>query len=197
MELRDQLLAAVRLDHPFERGRETRAGRPGSDVAAAVCVLLTREADPCVLLTVRTDRVETHKGQIAFPGGARDEGDADAVVTALRETEEEMGIPRAQVQVVGRLPDLRTSTGFRVTPVVGILPGPAREQALLPNPEEIAAHFWAPLSVLRQPSTYRRESIRLGAVSYPIHVYQVGAHRVWGVTGAILKNLLDRLEQLK
>jgi 8-oxo-dGTP pyrophosphatase MutT (NUDIX family) len=146
-------------------------------------------------MTQRTETVETHKGQMALPGGGLDPGE-DALMAALRETEEEVGIDRGLVEVLGRLPDLTTVTGFQVTPVVGVLREEIVRVSLSPNAHEIAEAFWIPWSVLTHPDTYRRELLRVGPVQYPTHVYQVKHYRIWGATGSMIKNLLDRVEAL-
>lgn len=190
-----RLRSALDLKHDYDARAKLESG-----IRAGVLVLIAPgESGHSILLTRRTDHVETHKGQIAFPGGVyepADEEEEGLITTALRETEEEVGIPRAEIQVLGTLPELPTITGFSVTPVVGLLNKPFSELPLKVNDWEIAEAFWVPLSVLQDPQTYVQEMFPVGAMRYPIHVYNVGSHRVWGVTGAILKNLLDRLQML-
>ncbi len=150
--------------------------------------------NPMLLFTKRTETVETHKGQMAFPGGMSELQDhEDPIVTALRETEEEVGLLRDQIQVLGKLPSLHTVTGFLIQPVVGVLKSYLMDTHLTPNPDEIAELLWAPLQTLCSPETYRQEVIQAGSFQVPIDVYQVAQHRIWGATGAMTKNLLDRL----
>ena len=194
--------SALSLEHEYEdRAFDFLKGELR---AAAVLVLFGYSEkdtafEPYLLLTRRTESVETHKGQIAFPGGVSDPEDFEdqgATTTALRETEEEVGIPRSEIRVLGRLPRLPTVTGFDVTPFVGTLKRPVEQVALKPSEGEIAEVFWVPMSVLMHSDTYRREVLTVGGAGgaeYPIHVYQVKEHRIWGVTAAIIKNLLDRL----
>lgn len=150
-----------------------------------------------LLLTRRAETVDNHRGQMAFPGGARDllEGGhrEDAVTAALRETEEEVGIAREDIRVVGTLPALYTPTGFEIDPVVGILMRPISEVALKISSAEIAEALWVEISQLLAPETYRTELIEAGPVRYQNHVFQVSQHRIWGATGAMIRNLLDRL----
>ncbi len=192
---RDELLArlrrAVALDLPYSERPPTVEGRE-----ASVLALFGENAAGgySLLFTRRTETVETHKGQISFPGGARDPEDSDATFTALRETQEEVGIDPACIEVVGPLPGLWTPTGFWVMPFVGVLKDPIARTELLVNPLEIAEEFWASLAELQAPATYQKEFKQYGAVRYPIHVYTIGEHRIWGATGAMVKNLLDRLE---
>lgn len=192
-----RLETALELEVPYSFGRRPKL--PGTP--AAVLALFSSEgAEPSLLLTRRTETVETHKGQIAFPGGVGDPADEAAggsVATALRETEEELGIPPARVRVLGRLPELWTTTGFLVTPVVGIVAAAPGDVPLRLNPHEIAEAFWVPLPRLTAPETYRREEFRVGPAAFPIDVFQLGPHRVWGATGSIIKNLLDRLDRVE
>jgi 8-oxo-dGTP pyrophosphatase MutT (NUDIX family) len=194
-ELERSLAAALALDVPYtERG--PRVG--GTEAAVLLVFGFARgSAEPSLLLTRRTETMERHKGQMAFPGGVRDPGDADPVATALRESREEVGIPPERVRVVGRLPELRTVTGYSIAPIVGLLDRDLEDVPLEPSEGEIAEAFWVSLGVLRDPATYSRELLRVGPVDYPIHVYRVNGHRVWGATGAMIKNLLDRLAALR
>jgi 8-oxo-dGTP pyrophosphatase MutT (NUDIX family) len=152
--------------------------------------------DPSVLITRRTETVESHKGQMAFPGGVRDPEDASAEVTALRETEEEVGIARGDVEVLGQLPRMWTLTGFSIEPYVGLLKRPIEGTKLHLSAGEIAEAFWVPFNLLNDPATYREEPVQFEGRTFPMHVYQVQGHRVWGATAFILKNLLDRLSSI-
>lgn len=195
-EFEARLRAALQLELPYPERPPTRDGTP----AAVLALFAEYQGEIAVLMTRRTEKVETHKGQMAFPGGhcEPDElcGPEGQRLTALRETEEEVGIPRARVRVVGELPGIWTVTGYWVTPVAGVLEVPAESLRLANDPHEIAEAFWIPLRILAAPETYRREFLTIGAVNYPIHVYQVGEHRIWGATGSMIKNLLDRLAAL-
>jgi 8-oxo-dGTP pyrophosphatase MutT (NUDIX family) len=213
----ERLLSALDLE-ALEPGRPLRSsGLPGIQGApprpAAVLLLFGHvraesneklaRVEPQLLLTRRTETVETHKGQYAFPGGALDPEDHEEqglITTALRETEEEVGISRRLIKIVGKLPELLTATGFLITPVVGVLQKPIEEVALICSPHEIADAFWVPWSVLDSESIYRQESITYGPASdqvFEVHVFQVGDHRIWGATAAMIRDLLDRLRQLK
>jgi 8-oxo-dGTP pyrophosphatase MutT (NUDIX family) len=133
---------------------------------------------------------------MAFPGGMGETNES-AEQTALRETHEEVGISPENIDLVGVLPGLWTVTSFWITPVVGILKTSIDDTPLVYSPMEIAEAFWIPLSVLEHPDTYRQEWIELGSLRYATHVYQVGSYRIWGATGAMIKNLLDRLAAFK
>lgn len=193
-----RLAEALKLELPYSERPPVQDGKP-----AAVLILLgeSRSGELSLLITRRTERVESHKGQMAFPGGHSEADELGSEGgfsrTALRETEEEVGIPGGRVRVHGALPGLWTPTGFWIVPVVGTLLVPVEDMPLALDSHEIAEAFWIPLATLSDPGTYRREFKRIGPVNFPIHVYQVGEYRIWGATGAMIKNLLDRLERVR
>lgn len=209
-DLARRLRAALELDMPYldRRAHPGPSALPASEVAQAAVLALfgrARRVDPdnpsgvSLLLTRRTDTVESHKGQMAFPGGKCEPDElrnARYEDTALRETREEVGLESRDIHVVGRLPGLGTMTGFWVWPFVGILREPLEALTLRLNAGEIAELVWVPWNVLTHPATYRQEIFEVGSARFPTHVYQVGEHRIWGATGAMIKNLLDRLEKL-
>jgi len=187
---------ALELPYPDRAERDMpERFRSGLKPAAVLVLVAQHEGHFSILFTQRTENVDTHKGQMAFPGGKVEPGEA-MVEAALRETEEEVGVPSSQIHVIGELPSLLTVTGFKIAPFVGFLDRPLEEIALKPSPGEIAKALWVSSEVLWHPDTYRRETIEVGQVHYPIHVYQVGEHRIWGATGSMTKNLLDRLQSL-
>lgn len=162
---------------------------PASRPAAVLIPLLGERGEPSVLFTRRTETVEHHKGQISFPGGAADPGDADAITTALRETEEELGISRDRVQVVGILDDVpATVSGFVVTPVVGFIPSSV---SLRVNAAEIAEVLTVPLRTFRDPSALRVERRERDGQMIDVYFYTHGPYEIWGVTGHIMKALID------
>jgi 8-oxo-dGTP pyrophosphatase MutT (NUDIX family) len=194
VEFRDRLVSASGLDLPYSSPRI--AGRDGvpASVLMAWGFSSSLPNDPQVLLTRRTEKVETHKGQMAFPGGGRDPEDESAIATALREAQEEVGLDPAQVEVLGMLPEMWTITNFVVTPVLAVVRAPVEALALVHSEHEIDESLWVPLSRLQE--SYRREHVARGAIRYPIDVFLEEPYRVWGVTGSLLKNLLERLERL-
>ena len=164
-----------------------------SPLAAAVLIPIVMRERPTVLLTERTVHLSTHSGQVAFPGGKSDDTDADAVATALREAEEEVGLARQFVQVLGSLPVYVTGTAFVITPVVALVePG----FTLTPNPNEVADAFEVPLDFLMNPSQHRRhafewDGLRREWFSMPYNddVNGVTKQRfIWGATAGILRN---------
>lgn len=142
-----------------------------------------------VILTQRIEGLRKHSGQVAFPGGKRDPDDHDAAAAALREAEEEIGLARHFVEIIGRLPDYPTPTGFRVTPVIAIVqPG----FSLTPNPEEVDSVFEVPLSFLMEPANHRLESRVWNGVERYYYVMPWQDRKIWGITAGILRTLYER-----
>ncbi|MSP83652.1 MAG: CoA pyrophosphatase [Alphaproteobacteria bacterium] len=136
-----------------------------------------------MLFTRRSDELKSHAGQIAFPGGRRDPGDADAVATALREANEEIGLGPERVEIVGRLPVYNTGTGFSITPIVGFVAPPV---TLVPDPREVAEVFEVPLDFLLDPANHRRDSmIWRGEVHWYDAVPYNGRY-IWGATAGMM-----------
>jgi 8-oxo-dGTP pyrophosphatase MutT (NUDIX family) len=164
--------------------------RPDGFTPAAVLVpLLHAGGELEVLLTRRTNEVDTHKGQISFPGGMVEQSDPDAEHAALREAEEEVGIPSSSVEVIGLLDDHATPSGFIITPVVGIL----RDlPPLLPNPREVAEVIRIPLAFFADRTKARREQREFRGHTHDVWFYDTGADIIWGATAAVLRSLLHR-----
>ena len=160
--------------------------------AAVLIPVFKKEGEYHLLFTRRTDRVEHHQGQISFPGGRQDPEDRDLLATALREAEEEMGIRREDVRVLGELDDICTVTDFCVAPFVGMIPYP---YPFRPNPHEIEEMIEVPLAVLLDPARFRREFRGLAGRMWPVYFYQHGRHTIWGATASIVKQLLDLLPE--
>lgn len=160
---------------------------PGTRLTpAAVLVPIIRRPALSVLLTRRTDHLHDHAGQISFPGGRIDAGDADARAAALRETEEEVGLPRGQVEVVGRLDTYVTRTGFEVTPLVGLVTPPF---PVAPDSFEVAEVFEVPLAFLLDPENRQVESRRYQGKLRHFYVFPYGDYYIWGATAGMLVNL--------
>jgi len=156
--------------------------------AAVLIPLLFKDGEWYVVVTQRTQGVEHHKGQVSFPGGACDDGDADLLATALRETYEEIGVPPASVELLGTLDDFPTISYFNVTPFVGVIPHPF---AYRPSPGEVEAVVEVPLSFVTNPANLRVVPMeRLGTV-VEVLFWDYGPYTIWGATARMLKNLLD------
>lgn len=153
---------------------------------AAVLVPIVLEPEPAVVLTVRSHALKSHAGQVAFPGGGRDPGEAFPLSTALREAEEEVGIAPGQVEVRGFTCCFDTITAYRIVPVVGILRGDTRFQAC---PREVLKVFRLPLSEALDPAAYRSHRVSHRARSYQVWSMRSACWPVWGATAAILVHL--------
>jgi 8-oxo-dGTP pyrophosphatase MutT (NUDIX family) len=146
---------------------------------------------PRLVLTVRTDHLQSHAGQVAFPGGRTDPDDGDALTTALRESEEEIGLDRSLVTPLGYLDRFETISGFCVTPVVARI---ASHAQLYPSPDEVAEVFEVPLDFLLEPTNLRRYMLDFRGQRREMVEFVHGGHRIWGATAAMLMNLLQRME---
>jgi 8-oxo-dGTP pyrophosphatase MutT (NUDIX family) len=164
-------------------------------IPAAVLVplfLAGEEREPHAVFTRRRTDLRRHAGEISFPGGRRDPEDADLKATALREAEEEIGLPSAQVQVLGELPAVNTFvTGFEIHPFVGLIPAGLEWRA---SPTEVDAVLELPLQALRAGRT-RAELTRRG-FTFQTDVYVTGDSLIWGATARILEHLLERQDAL-
>lgn len=157
---------------------------------AAVLVGFREGVQPRLVLTVRTDHLPSHAGQVAFPGGRSEPDDGDAITTALRESEEEIGLDRALVTPLGYLDCFETISGFCITPVVAKI---AAEAQLYPAPDEVAEVFEVPLAFLLEPANLRRYTMEFRGHHRPMVEFVHGGHRIWGATAAMLLNLLQRM----
>lgn len=198
--MRDRVIAA------FSRPEPRPAGDPLPDewamqedldhgrlISAAVLVPLIDHADGMsVLLTRRTDHLPDHAGQIAFPGGRRGRGDRTPEDTALRETEEEVGIRRKQVQIIGRLDVHETRTKYRVMPIIGVIDPPL---SVVPEPAEVAHIFEVPLDFVLDPANHRVETYKGANTGRKYHAMPYGEHYIWGLTARILFQLATVLRK--
>ena len=157
---------------------------------AAVLMGFREGVQPRLVLTVRTDNLQAHAGQVAFPGGRSDPDDGDALATALRESEEEIGLDRTLVTPLGYLDRFETISGFCVTPVVAKIAAGAQ---LYPAPDEVAEVFEVPLAFLLEPANLRRYTMEFRGHQRPMVEFIHGGHRIWGATAAMLYNLLQRM----
>jgi 8-oxo-dGTP pyrophosphatase MutT (NUDIX family) len=160
--------------------------------AAVLVPLINRPAGITVLFTQRTPHLHDHAGQVSFPGGRVDEGDADRIDTALREAEEETGLPRRQVHVLGMLPDYDIPSGFRVTPVVGWIEPPV---AFAPDPFEVAEMFEVPLAHFLDPANHQRHSDEVNGRRRNYYAMPHAGRHIWGATAGMLHSLYRFLSE--
>lgn len=156
--------------------------------AAVLLPLLVRHGEDHVLFTRRTEHLPHHAGEISFPGGARHPGDHDLAVTALRETEEEIGVAADSIELHGRLDDFWSIHGYHVVPFVGTLPQPVTYRVA---DHEIAELIEAPLAHFRTPGVHHVEDWTHRGRVHPVDFYRYGEHVIWGLTAAILRQFLE------
>ena len=170
--------------------REPRRPHVTGARAAAVLVPIVGIPEPTLILTLRTDTVRSHKGQISFPGGSIDPGDPSAEAAALREAHEEIGLDPASVRILGELDTTPTFvSGFVITPVVGWIDRPP---SLEPNPAEVAEVLEVPISALTE-SARVEPGFSLAGRTYPTEAWLWKDHAVWGITARLLGLLLEAL----
>ena len=171
--------------------KSERVSEPGLTPASVLVLLYPKDGDYCVLLNKRSEDVEHHKGEISFPGGARDPEDADSLDTALRETQEEMGILRDDVTILGEMDEVATRSRFRVNVFAGVIEPPYRFQ---PSADEIAEVVEFPVRALRDPSSRRLETRWQAGGTVTTYSYAYGKHLVFGATARILQQFLELLD---
>ena len=193
MSLAERLARAVGQGAASYRGdwavtADPSPGRVLTD--AAVLIAAIDRPAPTLLLTRRTAHLRHHAGQVAFPGGRIDAGDADAVAAALREAEEEVALRPDDVTVVGTTDLYETGTGYSITPVLAVIPA---DLQLSPNPDEVADLFEVPLDQVLDPARHQRRSGEWQGRERRFYVIEAGGHEIWGATAAMLVNLSRRL----
>jgi 8-oxo-dGTP pyrophosphatase MutT (NUDIX family) len=176
---------------PIEASDESRTprlrvGATGPVPASVLIPLIVRNEGLTVLLTERTAHLHDHAGQVSFPGGSVEAHDADAIETALRESEEEIGLGRRHVEVIGRLPDYPTITGFMVAQIVALVHPPFD---LTLDAFEVAEAFEVPLAFLMDPANHERREIVFDEGVRQFTAMPHGPHFIWGATAAMLRNL--------
>jgi 8-oxo-dGTP pyrophosphatase MutT (NUDIX family) len=157
---------------------------------AAVLLPITRSEEPELVLTLRASGLSTHGGEVAFPGGRRDPEDPDLIFTALREAQEEIGLPPGLVEVVGPLSPLISKHGIKATPYVGLIPDFVE---YTPNDGEIAAVFSVPLDFFRQDVREHTHRIDYQGRSWYVPSYRFGEYKIWGLTAIMIVELMNLL----
>lgn len=185
--LRASLLAEPAVGHfVLEDGAQGAALTP----AAVLFPIVLRDGGETVLLTQRTAHLKDHPGQISFPGGRVEAEDPSHAHTALRETAEEIGLDAGHIEVLGFLPEYRTGTGFRITPVVGLVTPPFE---LRPDPFEVAEVFEVPLAFLLDPNNHQRRSLHYRGAQREFYAMPYGEYLIWGATAGMIRSLFERL----
>lgn len=194
---RDRLLGAVAPLDQGVRGLTVNTFRHADDFAvrpgrtAAVLVPVLDLEQPEVVFTRRAEHLAQHAGQVSFPGGAAEQHDDSAVATALREAREEIGLDPSAVTAVGFLDRFDTISDYRVLPVVGLVEPPAR---WVIDHSEVAEVFTVPLGVLLDRSNYRRQVAEHFGQQYVYYRLDWQGHSIWGLTSAMMLNLLWRMD---
>jgi 8-oxo-dGTP pyrophosphatase MutT (NUDIX family) len=196
MNLAERLRAALLAGHSRDMlvtRADTHDPRIDAEIVlapAAVLVAITDRPEPGLILTQRSAALRKHPGQVAFPGGRVDESDAGEIAAALREAEEEIALPRDQVEIIGISDRYHTFTGFDVVPVLGVIPP---DLPLKPQASEVDSFFEVPLAYALDPANRTRQTAPFKGAER--HYYEImwGERRIWGVTAAILANLSRRL----
>lgn len=190
-----KLLRACLLPQPGAHGAVNEDGLEAGELtpAAVLFPVVLHPDRPTVLLTQRTAHLRDHAGQISFPGGRIESDDLGPVHAALREAEEEIGLSPRHVEIVGYLPEYRTGTGFRVTPVVGFVTPPFD---LRLDAFEVADAFEVPLSFLLDPSNHQQHEIQWRGRLRRYHAMPYGDRFIWGATAGMIVSLCRRLALL-
>ncbi|TIV67418.1 MAG: CoA pyrophosphatase, partial [Mesorhizobium sp.] len=158
--------------------------------AAVLIPVVDRAEGAMVLLTKRAEKLRSHSGQVAFPGGTIDPTDPGPEATALRETFEEIGLDSDHIEIIGRMPDYVSGSGYRIVPVLAVVwPG----FSLTLNADEVDAAFEVPLSFLMDPANHTRDSRMWNDLEWFFYDMPYGDQRIWGVTAGIIRTLYERL----
>lgn len=158
--------------------------------AAVLIAAVARPEGATLILTERTAHLRAHSGQVAFPGGKIDATDASPAAAALREAQEEIGLDPAAVETIGYLDPYISTSGYRILPVVGLVPP---DVALTPNPHEVARVFETPLAFLMDPANHRRGFRERDGLRREFWFMPYRDQKIWGVTAGIIRTLYERL----
>lgn len=185
------------ITHPDEQVNQQARREIDSYREAAVLIPVTRNSESHnseIVLTVRAAHLKSHGGQISLPGGTKDQQDPDFQTTALRESEEEIGLSRHHVEVLGKLGDMALPSGFRITPFVGLIDGGLQ---FTPSPDEVADIFQAPLELILDPSAYNKTTMLFNGDERVILELNYEKYRIWGATAAILYHLAKQIREVR
>ncbi|CAN5142395.1 hypothetical protein BH10PSE13_BH10PSE13_06780 [soil metagenome] len=196
MALRDEIARILNEGHAREHpdiilGAGHDETPNGGHYPSAVLIAITDRPEPGLILTQRSAQLRTHPGQVAFPGGRVDPEDADVVAAALREAQEEIGLPPGTADVIGLTDPFRTHTGYRIVPVVAVIPP---DIDFVAAPDEVAAIFEVPLGYALDPARRSLHFTEFEGQRRNYHEILWKDQRIWGVTAAMLVNLSYRLD---
>ena len=163
---------------------------PGYKKSAVMMIFMEKEGSPHVLLTLRTDKVSTHKGQVSFPGGGHDSTDKDFLDTALRETMEEVGIPAEEIEILGEFDEYISIMGFHVYVFVGALD---RKQQYIVSKDEIDEMLEVPFSLFYNEEYTKCEKLTHEGRDYDVFYYDYGKAVIWGLTARILTDFVRKV----
>jgi 8-oxo-dGTP pyrophosphatase MutT (NUDIX family) len=169
-------------------GRKRVALEPGPVTAAVLIPIIPRNGDYHILFTKRSENLNHHGGEISFPGGVSQPEDSDTLMTALRETWEEVGIPPDEVDVLGALDDFLSIHNYLVTPYVGVV---SPERRFVANPSEIERLIEVPFSFLLTPGIFQLREWTWQGRTFPLFFITYGSDTIWGLTAAMLKQFLE------
>jgi 8-oxo-dGTP pyrophosphatase MutT (NUDIX family) len=177
-------------DHRFNPDHPRVTGPRTLREAAVLIPVVDHGEEASVILTKRAEKLTSHSGQVAFPGGRIDPTDASPEAAALREAEEEIGLDPAHVEIIGRMPDYVSGSGYRIAPVLSIVrPG----FTLSINEHEVDAAFEVPLRFLMDPANHAQNSREFDSRVWVYYDMPYGGQRIWGVTAGIIRTLYERL----
>lgn len=189
MRWRERIVAALDPARAIEIEDEKYLGT-SEFRAAAVLIPITDRDRPGVILTQRPSWLRSHAGQVAFPGGKIDDSDADAIDAALREAEEELALPREHVTVLGEADTYYSGSGYRIAPVIGVIPP---DLPLIANPQEVEDWFEVPLDFLLDPANLEKKEAIWQGQERQYYDMDWQGRRIWGVTAGIIANLARRI----
>ena len=176
-------------DHMFNPGTREAIVREGLRAAAVLIPVVDHSEGATVLLTKRTEKLKSHAGQVAFPGGKIDPGE-DALEAALREAEEEVGLARRHIEPFAALDPYLSGSGYRIMPIVAEIRPPFDLEI---NHEEVAETFEAPFAFVMDPANHQRQSREWKGAMRHYYAMPWESHYIWGVTAGILRNMYERL----